>query len=156
VKAHEARASIDWSVLITIAAGIGIGEAMKAEHSGAGPFIAEYLTSFSGGAPIAALAIIYGITMVFTNLITAKAAATLLFPVAVSTAASMGVNPMPFVVAVMIAAAASFATPVGYQTNLMVQGPGGYRYSDYVRFGGPLSLLLWIVAVLVIPLRWSF
>jgi len=94
--------------------------------------------------------------MVFTNLITAKAAATLLFPVAVSTAASMGVNPMPFVVAVMIAAAASFATPVGYQTNLMVQGPGGYRYSDYVRFGGPLSLLLWIVAVLVIPLRWSF
>lgn len=156
VKAHEARASIDWSVLITIAAGIGIGEAMKAEHSGAGPFVAESLTSFAGGSPIAALAIIYGITMVFTNLITAKAAATLLFPVAVSTAASMGVNPMPFVVAVMIAAAASFATPVGYQTNLMVQGPGGYRYVDYIRFGGPLSLLLWLVAVLVIPLRWSF
>ncbi|QDT35351.1 SLC13 family permease [Thalassoglobus polymorphus] len=156
VKAHEARASIDWSVLITIAAGIGIGEAMKAEHSGAGPFVANYLTSFSGGEPIAALAIIYGITMVFTNLITAKAAATLVFPVAISTATSMGVDPMPFVVAVMISAAACFATPIGYQTNLMVQGPGGYRYVDYVRFGGPLTLLLWLVAVLVIPLRWGF
>lgn len=156
VKAHEARASIDWSVLITIAAGIGIGEAMKAEHSGAGPFVAESLVGFAGGQPIAALAIIYGITMLFTNLITAKAAATLLFPVALSTATNLQVSPMPFVVAVMIAAAASFATPVGYQTNLMVQGPGGYRYVDYVRFGGPLSLLLWLVAVIVIPLRWGF
>lgn len=156
VKAHEARASIDWSVLITIAAGIGIGEAMKAEHSGAGPFVAEYLTGFSGGEPVAALAIIYGITMVFTNLITAKAAATLVFPIAISTAVGMGVDPMPFVVAVMIASAASFATPFGYQTNLMVQGPGGYRYLDYVRFGGPLTLLLWLISVIVIPLRWSF
>lgn len=156
VKAHEARASIDWSVLITIAAGIGIGEAMKAEHSGAGPFVANSLVGFAGGQPIAALAIIYGITMLFTNLITAKAAATLLFPVALSTATNLQVSPMPFVVAVMIAAAASFATPVGYQTNLMVQGPGGYRYVDYVRFGGPLSLLLWLVAVIVIPLRWGF
>lgn len=155
VKAHEARASIDWSVLITIAAGIGIGEAMKAEHSGAGPYVAEYLTSFAGNEKVAALAIIYGITMVFTNLITAKAAATLVFPVAISTAETLGANPMPFVVAVMIAAAASFATPVGYQTNLMVQGPGGYRYVDYIRFGTPLSLLLWFVAVLVIPLKWT-
>ncbi|MEW4487144.1 SLC13 family permease [Thalassoglobus sp. JC818] len=156
VKPAEARASIDWSVLITIAAGIGIGEAMKAEHSGAGPFVAEYLTGFANGEPIIALAIIYGITMVFTNLITAKAAATLLFPVAISTAGSLDANAMPFVVAVMIAAAASFATPVGYQTNLMVQGPGGYRYADYLRFGGPLSLLLWLVSVLVIPFWWNF
>ncbi|TWT52246.1 potassium transporter peripheral membrane component [Thalassoglobus neptunius] len=156
VKPAEARASIDWSVLITIAAGIGIGEAMKEEHSGAGPFVAEYLTGFANGEPIIALTIIYGITMVFTNLITAKAAATLLFPVAISTAGSLDVSAMPFVVAVMIAAAASFATPVGYQTNLMVQGPGGYRYADYLRFGGPLSLLLWLVAVLVIPFWWKF
>lgn len=156
VKAHEARASIDWSVLITIAAGIGIGEAMKDEYSGAGSLIAHSLTSLAGNNSVAVLAILYGITMVFTNLITAKAAATLLFPVAISTAAALNLNPMPFVVAVMIAAAASFATPVGYQTNLMVQGPGGYRYVDYVRFGGPLSLLLWLVAVIVIPMRWSF
>ncbi len=156
VKAHEARASIDWSILITIAAGIGIGEAMSDRHSGAGSFVAEYLTSFAGGQPMASLAIIYGITMIFTNLITAKAAATLVFPIAISTANSLGVDAMPFVVAVMIAAAACFATPVGYQTNLMVQGPGGYRYVDYIRFGGPLTLLLWLVAVLVIPLRWGF
>ncbi len=156
VKAHEARGSIDWSILVTIAAGIGIGEAMSDRHSGAGSFVAEYLTSFAGGQPMASLAIIYGITMIFTNLITAKAAATLVFPIAISTANNLGVDAMPFVVAVMIAAAACFATPVGYQTNLMVQGPGGYRYVDYIRFGGPLTLLLWLVAVLVIPLRWGF
>ncbi len=154
VKASEARASIDWSVLITIAAGIGIGEAMKT--TGAGKFVAEYLISFAQGESMWALAIIYGVTMVFTNLITAKAAATLIFPIAVSTASQLGNSPMPFVVAVMIAAAASFATPVGYQTNLMVQGPGGYRYTDYIRFGGPLSLLLWLVSVIVIPIFWTF
>ena len=156
VKPAEARASIDWSVLITIAAGIGIGEAMKAEYSNAGPFVAMYLTQFAQNEPIVALTIVYGITMVFTNLITAKAAATLIFPIAISTAAAVDADPMPFIVAVMIAAAASFATPVGYQTNLMVQGPGGYRYADYIRFGGPLSILLWLVSVLVIPFWWEF
>ena len=156
VKGREARASVDWSILIAIGAGIGIGEAMKDQHSGAGRFVAEYLIAFAQGERVLALAILYGITMVFTNLITAKAAATLIFPIALSTAAQMDCAPMPFVMAVIIAAAASFATPVGYQTNLMVQGPGGYRYTDYVRFGGPLSLLLWFVAVMVIPLHWSF
>lgn len=154
VKPVEARASIDWSVLITIAAGIGMGHAM--EESGAGEFVATYLTGLANNDRMVTLAIIYGVTMVFTNLITAKAAATLIFPVAVSTAAQLGADAMPFVVAVMIAAAASFATPVGYQTNMMVQGPGGYRYTDYVRFGGPLSLLLWLVSVMVIPLWWKF
>jgi len=156
VKGSEARASIDWKVLITIAAGIGIGEAMKSNQSGAGPFVAEFLIGFAQNDKVMALAIIYGMTMVFTNLITAKAAATLLFPIALSTAHELDCDPMPFIVAVMIAAAASFATPVGYQTNLMVQGPGGYRYTDYIRFGGPLSLILWLVAVIVIPMRWGF
>ncbi|MCA8999596.1 MAG: SLC13 family permease [Planctomycetaceae bacterium] len=154
VRPSEARESIDWSILIAIGAGIGIGKAMEAGHSGAGPYVAEYLIGFAHGEPMAALAVIYGIGMIFTNLITAKAAATLLFPVAISTAQSMGLDPTPFVVAVMMSAAASFATPVGYQTNLMVQGPGGYRYVDYLRFGGPLTVLLWLVSVIVIPLVW--
>lgn len=155
VRGAEARSAVDWSVLLTIGAGIGIGEAMKPEHSGAGPFVADYLINFARGNAWATLAILYGLTMIFTNLITAKAAATLIFPVAVSTAQELQVSAIPFVVAVMIAAAASFATPVGYQTNLMVQGPGGYRYTDYVRFGGPLSLLLWLTSMIVIPLWWS-
>lgn len=154
VRPREARACIDWGVLVTIGAGIGIGEAMA--DSGAGRHVAEKFISLGGGDQLITLAIIYGVTMLFTNLITAKAAATLIFPVALATADQLHVSPMPYVVCVMIAAAASFATPVGYQTNLMVQGPGGYRYSDYIRYGVPLSLLLWLVAVIVIPVAWQF
>jgi di/tricarboxylate transporter len=94
--------------------------------------------------------------MVFTNIITAKAAAVLFFPIAMATAARLGVNAMPFAVAVMLASAASFATPVGYQTNLMVYGPGGYRASDYLRLGGPLSLMIWGLTILIAPLAWPF
>ncbi|MCA9080217.1 MAG: SLC13 family permease [Planctomycetaceae bacterium] len=154
VKPREARACIDWGVLVTIGAGIGIGEAMH--DSQAGATVAQQFISLGGNDPAVTLAILYGVTMLFTNLITAKAAATLIFPVALSTAQQFDVSPMPFIVAIMIAAAASFATPVGYQTNLMVQGPGGYRYSDYIRFGVPLSLLLWLVSVIVIPQVWTF
>ncbi|MCA9043899.1 MAG: SLC13 family permease, partial [Planctomycetaceae bacterium] len=142
VLPREARSCIDWGVLVTIGAGIGIGAAMA--ESGAGSFVAEQFISLGGGDRLMTLAIVYGVTMLFTNLITAKAAATLIFPVALATADKLNVSPMPFIVALMIAAAASFATPVGYQTNLMVQGPGGYRYGDYVRYGVPLSLLLWL------------
>ncbi|MEZ5940311.1 MAG: SLC13 family permease [Planctomycetaceae bacterium] len=154
VLPREARSCIDWGVLVTIGAGIGIGAAMA--ESGAGSFVAEQFISLGGGDRLMTLAIVYGVTMLFTNLITAKAAATLIFPVALATADKLNVSPMPFIVALMIAAAASFATPVGYQTNLMVQGPGGYRYSDYVRYGVPLSLLLWLVSVIVIPQVWRF
>ncbi|REJ83300.1 MAG: SLC13 family permease [Planctomycetota bacterium] len=152
VRGTEARRSIEWSVLLTIAAGLGIGEAMKS--SGAADYVATSLIAFAGDDALWALAIIYGVTMVFTNLITAKAAAVLIFPVAVGTANALGVDPRAFAIAVAIAAAASFATPIGYQTNLMVYGPGGYRYSDYVRFGGPLSLLIWAVSMWLIPTYW--
>ena len=156
VRGNEARAAVDWSVLVTMGAGIGIGEAMKPEYSGAGVFVADSLIGLAGGYPWGALAILYIVTMIFTNLITAKAAATVLFAVALSTASELGTSPMPFVMAVIISAAASFATPIGYQTNLMVQGPGGYHYTDYLKFGGPLSLLVALVAILLIPLRWPF
>ncbi len=94
--------------------------------------------------------------MVFTNIITAKAAAVLFFPIAMATSARLEVNAMPFAVAVMIASAASFATPVGYQTNLMVYGPGGYRASDYLRVGGPLSLLIAVLTLAIAPFAWPF
>jgi di/tricarboxylate transporter len=105
---------------------------------------------------VVALALLSGLTMVFTNMINAKASALLMFPIAVDSAATLGVDPMPLVVGVMVGAAGSFATPIGYQTNLMVMGPGGYRSSDYLRIGLPLSLIVWLLAAVLIPLRWKF
>jgi di/tricarboxylate transporter len=102
------------------------------------------------------LAAVYLTTMIFTELITNNAAAVLVFPIAVASAGSLGVSPMPFAMAVMMAASAGFATPIGYQTSLMVYGPGGYRFTDYLRFGVPLDLVLLLVCVVLIPMVWSF
>ncbi len=154
VNGSEARRSIEWNVLITMAAGIGMGNAM--EDSGAAEAVAGSLIRMGGSDATLVLAIVYGVTMVFTNLITAKAAGVLVFPIAIAAARTLGADPTAFAVAVMIAAAASFATPIGYQTNLMVYGPGGYRYSDFLRVGGPLSVILWGLSILMIPRIWPF
>jgi di/tricarboxylate transporter len=88
--------------------------------------------------------------------ITNNAAAVLVFPIAFAVAGDLGVSPLPFAIAIMMAASASFATPIGYQTNLMVYGPGGYRFSDYLRAGIPMTVVTSLVAILIIPLVWSF
>ena len=99
---------------------------------------------------------LYGVTLLATELITNNAAAALMFPFAMDTASGLDVNYMPFVIAVMMAASAGFATPIGYQTNLMVYGPGGYRFSDYLKMGVPLDILVWIITVAIAPLVWPF
>jgi di/tricarboxylate transporter len=153
-RGSDARRSVDWSVLLVIGAGLGIGEAIS--QSGTARFLAENIVRLAGENPTFTLIVIYGITMVFTNLITAKAAAVLFFPIAVETAQQLGVSFLPFAVAVIMASAASFASSVGYQTNLMVAGPGGYRTSDYLRLGVPLSIIVWILTVVIAPLVWPF
>lgn len=153
-RGNEARQSIDWSVLLVMGAGLGIGRAL--EISGADRVVADGLISLLGPNPWLVLALIYLITMLATNVITAKAAAFLIFPIAMAAAENLNVDHMPFAITVMIAAAASFATPIGYQTNLMVFGPGGYRYNDYLRFGGPLSLIVMLFTVIIAPVVWPF
>jgi len=156
-SATEAKRSIDWGVLITIAAGLGIGSAM--DISGADDVIASFFVSVAGNTPntpLIMLALLSLTTLIFTNLITAKATATLIFPIAIAAAHSLNVDIMPFVITVMISAAACFATPIGYQTNLMVFGPGGYKYGDYLRIGGPLTLIVWIMTMIIVPLVWPF
>ena len=149
----EARRSVDWSVLIVIGAAIGIGTAM--EQSGAAGAIAGGLLGLAGNNPYLSLAAIYLATMLCTELITNNAAAVLMFSISIKTAESLDMaDATPFVIAVMIAASASFLTPYGYQTNLMVYGVGGYRVSDYLRFGLPLSLIVFVVAMAVIPSVW--
>ena len=152
--ANEARRSIDWPVLIVIGAAIGIGNALK--MSGAAEAVAGGLLDLAGRNPLASLAAVYLATMLCTELITNNAAAMLMFPIAITSAESLGVSEMPFVIAIMIAASASFMTPFGYQTNMMVYGIGGYRLGDYVRFGLPVSVIVFLVSMVVIPNAWPF
>ena len=149
-----ARRSVDWSVLIVIAASLGLGRAL--EVTGAAGVIAGGLVALAGNNPWIGLAVVYAITAFFTAVVTNNAAAVLMFPVALTLADTLGVDFMPFVIAIMMGASASFATPIGYQTNLMVYGPGGYRFTDYLKIGLPLNLLTAAVAVLIIPFVWNF
>ena len=155
----EARKSVDWSVLIVIGAAIGIGQALKT--SGAAEAIASGLLNLAGDNRLLALAAVFIATLICTELITNIAAAVLMFPIALSTAAGLAdpgdpCSSAPFVIAVMIAASASFLTPFGYQTNLMVYGVGGYRAVDYIKFGFPLTLIVFAVTMVVVPSVWPF
>ena len=158
-SATAALRAVDWQVLLVIAAAFGIGRAMQT--TGAAEGVTAWLITLAGDNPELILAILCGVTMAFSNVMNANAAAVLMFPIGLATAARLStpeatIDPMPFVIAIMMGATASFATPIGYQTNLMVMGPGGYRASDYIRVGLPLSLLVWLTAVLVIPRAWPF
>ncbi|MFM2090582.1 MAG: hypothetical protein RLZZ127_1071, partial [Planctomycetota bacterium] len=150
----EARASIDLQVVVAIAASFALGEAL--EHSGAAAGVASALISVGGESPWLALAAIYLATAITTKLITNNAAALLILPIAMATAQHLGVAWMPFVMAVMFAASASFMTPIGYATNLMVWGPGGYTFGDFLRLGGILQAVAAAVAIGLIPLIWPF
>lgn len=156
-RAGDARRAIDWSVIIVMAAGIGIGRAMTA--TGATTVVVDSLMTANaavGGGNLMMLAAMYTITVILTNMITAKAAAMLLIEIALAAATEMNVSAAPLTIAVIMGAAGSFATPFGYQTNMMVYGPGGYRASDYMRLGIPLSVIVGIVTVVVTPYVWPF
>ncbi|MDR4506222.1 MAG: SLC13 family permease [Candidatus Scalindua sp.] len=155
ISAGEARKSVEWQVLVTIAASFGVGTALQ--NSGAATAIAGTIVDITKAwGPVAALAAIYLLGSIATELITNNAAAVLLFPFCLETARLYDVSSRPFIIALILAASASFMTPIGYQTNMMVYGPGGYRFSDFLRIGGPLNAILWIAAVILIPLFWPF
>ena len=150
----RALRNIEWSVLLVIGAALSIGKAL--ESTGAAGAIASGLTHFAGDNPLLALAIIYAVTNILTEAITNNAAAALIFPIALALSKSLGVSFMPFAIAIMIAASASFSTPIGYQTNLMVYGPGGYKFTDFMRVGIPLNILFWLITVTLTPLFYPF
>ncbi len=146
---------ISWDILITIACAFAISKAM--ENSGVAAWLAQNIIGLSHNmGPYALLAIVYIITNVFTELITNNAAAALSFPIGLSVATQLGVNPTPFFVAICVAASASFSSPIGYQTNLIVQGIGGYKFTDFVKIGLPLNVITFLVSVILIPMIWSF
>jgi di/tricarboxylate transporter len=152
--ASAARAGIDWPVLLTIAAAFGMGMAL--ETTGVATHMANAVVVLVGDSPWANLAAIYILTTLLSAVITNNAAAVLMFPFALAVAGDLDVNLIPFVIAIMMAASASFATPISYQTNLMVMGPGGYHFIDFMRVGLPLNALTALVAIGLIPLVWGF
>jgi di/tricarboxylate transporter len=154
VTSSQARKAVDWSVLIAIAASFGLGKAL--EVTGAATVIANGFIQVAQGNAWLSLAVIYLVTMIFTELLSNNGAAALVFPIALATANTLQVNFLPFAIAIMIAASCAFATPIGYQTNLMVYGPGGYRFSDFTRLGLPLNFICMIIALIMIPLIWKF
>lgn len=149
---NHARDSVEWPVLVVIGASFAIGLAL--ERTGAAALIAHGMMTVAGRDPYLTLAVVYVATVVFTEFITNNAAAALMFPIGVASAAALGVDWLPFAIAIMFGASCSFLTPVGYQTNLMVYGPGGYRFMDYMKFGMPLTLIVMALTLTLVPVFW--
>ena len=147
---------ISWDILVTIASALAISKAMT--NSGLADMLAGKLTSAISGnvSPLMVLAALYITTNIITELITNNAAAAFAFPIAMSAATQLGIDPMPFFVAITIAASASFSTPIGYQTNMIAQGIGNYKFRDFTRFGLPLNIIAFIISMILIPVFWKF
>jgi di/tricarboxylate transporter len=151
-SAREARKTVDWQILLVIAGSFALGTAL--EETGATKFIATNLIALAGGHPWMTLALVSAATVIFTEIASNNASAVLVFPIAMAASQDLGVEFRPFAIAILIAASAGFASPIGYQTHLMVYGPGGYRFSDFFRLGIPMDLIVWGLSVLLIPLFW--
>ena len=151
---EAARRTVDWPVLIVIATTIGIGTALQ--KTGLADLAAVGVTNLSASSPWLALATVYLVTMLATELLSNTTAAVLMFPIAIASAQALHVDHLPFIVAMTIAASCGFATPLGYQTHMMVYGPGGYRFADFLRFGIPLNLVVALTTIVLTPLLFPF
>ena len=159
ISPNEAYQSVHWQVIVLIAALIPLG--IVIESTGTAAFIGASITNVVNGfipskQPYILLALVYLITMVLTEISSNTATAIIMTPIVLAVTSQMGIDSRPFIFAVCFAASASFSTPVGYQTNLMVYGPGGYKFSDFLKVGLPLSVTFWILAIGLIPIFWPF
>lgn len=161
LQPHEAYASVQWNIIFLIVGMLGVGKAM--EITGGAALLADgVMAVFGSYHPAVILAAVYLLSSTLTELISNNAVAVLLTPIVIKIAASiefageLGVDARPFIVAMMFGCSASFATPIGYQTNTYVYGAGGYKFSDFPKVGVPLNLILWLVATALIPVFWPF
>ena len=146
---------ISWDVMITIACAFAISKGMM--NSGIAAFIAKNtIGAVYDFGPHVVLAVLFVITCIFTEIITNNAAAALAFPIALEASRQLGVDPLPFFVTICMAASASFLTPIGYQTNLIVHAIGNYKFSDYLKVGLPMTIIVFIMSVILIPIIWPF
>ncbi len=151
LDADEAYSSLRWPMLMLIFGSLALGRAM--ETSGAAQIVVDgVMQLIAGMSPFVILSIVYLLTMILTEFLSNNATAILLTPIAVGLAHGIGADPRPFVVAVMLASSNAFATPIGYQTNTFVFNAGGYRFTDFVKIGLPLNIIIWLSASVLIPL----
>jgi len=160
VTPREAYASIDWQVLLMLYGLLGLGMAMQ--NTGTAEWLARSLVYVAELAvsrehlPITLLWLVFLLTLILTEVLSNNATAVMMVPIVVTLAAELGVNPRPFIMAVTLAASTAFALPMGYQTHMMIYGPGGYRFTDFLRVGIPLNIICWVTACLLIPVIWPF
>ena len=153
VKIEEAYRAINWKIMFMLFGMLSLGTAL--EKTGGADFLARGLIHAVGWlGPEAVLSAVYLATSLLTEFLSNTAVAVLLTPVVVNTALALQVDPRPFIIAVTLGASASFATPIGYQTNTLVYGAGGYHFRDFIKVGLPLNVLFWILASFLIPLFW--
>lgn len=152
-SSREANRNIDLSVLILIAAALGVSKAL--DSSGAAEWIAGHLTGWAQPfGDVAVLGVVVLLTGVLTELLSNNACAAIMGTLALATAKTTGMDPRPLLLAVAVTSSYGFATPLGYQTNLMVLGPGGYKFRDYLKVGIPLDILCWVMTIIIVPLVW--
>ena len=160
ISSKEAFSSVGWNIIFLIYGMLALGLAMQ--ETGASTLNADNAVSAVNTfvspewQPYVMLAVMYLMCSILTEILSNNATAALLAPVGIGIAASMGVDPRAFLIVTAVASSASFATPIGYQTNTFVYGVGGYRFSDFIRFGLPLNLTYFSVSIFVIPMIWPF
>jgi di/tricarboxylate transporter len=160
VTPREAYASIDWQVLLMLYGLLGLGMAMQS--TGTAKWLAEMMVAMAQGfvspewMPLVLLWLVFLLTLMLTEVLSNNATAVMMVPIVVTLAASLGVSHWPFVMGVTIAASTAFALPMGYQTHMMIYGPGGFKFSDFLRVGIPLNIICWIISCLLIPIIWPF
>jgi di/tricarboxylate transporter len=152
LDASEVYETMEWRLLFMIAGTIAIGRGMEA--CGLSQVIGQQLSGSLGGNPWIAIGAVYLLSVVLTEFLSNNTVAILLTPIAITTAHALGYSAEPFIIAVMFGATLAFSTPIGYQTNLLVYNAGGYKFGDFARIGIPLTILLWILCSLLIPLIW--
>lgn len=155
ITIQEAYKAINWTVIFLVATLIPLGIAI--ENTGTAKLLGDYISNFGyNWGNLAVLSLYFLVTAILTSIMSNNATAIVMAPLAISTAIKLNVDPKPLLMAITYAASLSFMTPIGYKTNAMVYSPGGYKYSDYLKMGTPLTLLFWLIGVILIPVFWNF